>query len=116
MSGYHLAYYNGNPLYLRSHVMRFHVECSGFGYQAEFLTRLISEGATFKEIPLIAYDRERSAALSVKNLLSVTTRSSPSRFAVCGLSSSNEHCRATWLSSPAISDTPGLRTAGDVGA
>ena len=57
---------------LRSHVMRFHVECSGFGYQAEFLTRLISEGATFKEIPLIAYDREGSAAMSVKNLLSVT--------------------------------------------
>lgn len=71
-SGYRLAYYNGNPLYRRSHVMRFHVECSGFGYQAEFLTRLISEGATFKEIPLIAYDREGSAAMSVRNLLSVT--------------------------------------------
>lgn len=71
-SGYRLAYYNGNPLYLRSHVMRFHVECSGFGYQAEFLTRLISEGATFKEIPLIAYDREGSAAISLRNLLSVT--------------------------------------------
>ena len=71
-SGYRLAYYNGNPLYLRSHVMRFHVECSGFGYQAEFLTRLISEGATFKEIPLIAYDREGSTAMSVRNLLSVT--------------------------------------------
>jgi glycosyltransferase involved in cell wall biosynthesis len=71
-SGYRLAYYNGNPLYRRSHVMRFHVECSGFGYQAEFLTRLISEGATFKEIPLIAYDREGSAAISVRNLLSVT--------------------------------------------
>jgi hypothetical protein len=52
--------------------MRFHVECSGFGYQAEFLTRLISEGATFKEIPLIAYDREGSAAMSLRNLLSVT--------------------------------------------
>ena len=71
-SGYRLAYYNGNPLYRRSHVMRFHVECSGFGYQAEFLTRLISEGATFREIPLIAYDREGSAAMSLRNLLSVT--------------------------------------------
>jgi len=70
-SGNRLAYYNGNPLYLRAHVMRFHVECSGFGYQAEFLTRLISEGATYKEIPLVAYDREGSAAISVKNLLSV---------------------------------------------
>jgi hypothetical protein len=67
-----LAYYNGNALYLRAHVMRFHVECSGFGYQAEFLTRLISEGATYKELPLVAYDREGSTALNVKNLLSVT--------------------------------------------
>jgi glycosyltransferase involved in cell wall biosynthesis len=71
-SGNRLAYYNGNPLYLRAHVMRFHVECSGFGYQAEFLTRLISEGATYKEIPLVAYDREGSAAINIKNLLSVT--------------------------------------------
>ena len=71
-SGYRLAYYNGNPLYLRAHVMRFHVECSGFGYQAEFLTRLISEGATYKEIPLVAYDREGSAAINIKNILSVS--------------------------------------------
>jgi glycosyltransferase involved in cell wall biosynthesis len=70
-SGYRLAYYNGNPLYLRTHVMRFHVECTGFGYQAEFLTRLLSLGATYKEIPLVAYDREGSAAISIKSLLSV---------------------------------------------
>jgi glycosyltransferase involved in cell wall biosynthesis len=71
-SGYRVAYYNGNPLYLRAHVLRFHVECSGFGYQAEFLTRLISEGASYKEIPLVAYDREGSAAINIKNILSVT--------------------------------------------
>lgn len=70
-SGYRLPYYNGNPLYLRAHVMRYHVECTGFGYQAEFLTRLIYEGASFKVIPLIAYDREGSAAMSIRNLLSV---------------------------------------------
>ena len=51
-----------NPLYRRSHVMRFHVECSGFGYQAEFLTRLISEGATFKE-------RFRLSPMTAKALL-----------------------------------------------
>jgi glycosyltransferase involved in cell wall biosynthesis len=70
-SGYRLAYYNGNPLYLRAHVLRFHVECTGFGYQAEFLTRLISEGATVKAIPLVSYDREGSTAINIKNLLSV---------------------------------------------
>jgi hypothetical protein len=52
--------------------VRFHVECTGFGYQAEFLTRLISQGATFKEIPLVAYHREGSTAINVKNFLSVT--------------------------------------------
>src|SRR5215472_11094283 len=71
-SGYRLAYYNGNPLYLRAHVLRFHVECTGFGYQAEFLTRLISEGATLTQIPLVSYDREGSTAINIKNLLSVT--------------------------------------------
>jgi glycosyltransferase involved in cell wall biosynthesis len=70
-SGYRLRYYNGNPLYLRFHVMRFHVECSGFGYQAEFLTRLIYQGATIKVLPVIAIDREGSAAITVRNLLSV---------------------------------------------
>jgi glycosyltransferase involved in cell wall biosynthesis len=70
-SGYRLAYYNGNPLYLRAHVIRFHVECSGFGYQAEFLTRLISEGATYRELRLVADDREGSTAINIKNLLSV---------------------------------------------
>jgi hypothetical protein len=38
--------------------MRFRVECTGLRYQAEFLKRLISEGATCKEIPLISHDRE----------------------------------------------------------
>jgi glycosyltransferase involved in cell wall biosynthesis len=71
-SGFRLAYYNGNPLYWRAHVVRFHVECTGFGYQAEFLTRLISQGASFKEIPLIAYHREGSSAINIRNLLSVT--------------------------------------------
>ncbi len=70
-SGYRIRYYNGCPLYRREHVLRFHVETTGFGYQAEFLTRLIYEGMTYKEIPLIAYDREGSASINLKNLLSV---------------------------------------------
>ena len=70
-SGYRLSYYNGNPLYLRVHVMRYHVECTGFGYQAELLTRLIYAGASFKEIPLVADDREGSTAINIRNLLSV---------------------------------------------
>lgn len=70
-SGYRLRYYNGCPLYRRYHVIRYHVETTGFGYQAEFLTRLISEGMSYKEIPLVAYDREGSTSITLKNLLSV---------------------------------------------
>jgi glycosyltransferase involved in cell wall biosynthesis len=70
-SGYRIRYYNGCPLYRRQHVLRLHVETTGFGYQAEFLTRLIYEGMTYREIPLIAYDRKGSASINLKNLLSV---------------------------------------------
>jgi glycosyltransferase involved in cell wall biosynthesis len=69
-SGYNLAYYNGNPLYRRAHVMRYHVESTGFGYQAEFLTRLMYEGASYKVMQVVAYDREGSTALNLKNVLS----------------------------------------------
>lgn len=70
-SGYRLHYYNGCPIYRRQDVLRYHVETSGFGYQAEFLTRLIYEGRSYVEIPLVAYDREGSASLTFRNLLSV---------------------------------------------
>ena len=51
--------------------MRYHVESTGFGYQAEFLTRLLYEGMTYKQVPLVAYDREGSTSINIKNLLSV---------------------------------------------
>lgn len=70
-SGYRIRYYNGCPIYRRKDVMRYHVESTGFGYQAEFLTRLIYEGRSYKEVPLIAYDRESSTSINIKNLLSV---------------------------------------------
>jgi glycosyltransferase involved in cell wall biosynthesis len=71
VSGYRLKYYNGCPIYRRHDVLRYHVESSGFGYQAEFLTRLIYERRSYREIPLIAYDTEGSTSINIKNLLSV---------------------------------------------
>ena len=70
-SGYSLRYYNGCPLYKRYDVMRFHVEATGFGYQAEFLTRLLHENKSYLEIPLISVDREGSGSLNLRNFLSV---------------------------------------------
>jgi glycosyltransferase involved in cell wall biosynthesis len=70
-SGYRLRYYNGCPIYRRYDVMRFHLETTGFGYQAEFLTRLLHEGKSYVEIPLISIDREGSGSLNFRNFVSV---------------------------------------------
>ena len=71
-SGYRLRYYNGCPVYRRFDVVRFHVEATGFGYQAEFLTRLMHERKSILEVPLVSIDREGSGALTLRNGLSVT--------------------------------------------
>jgi glycosyltransferase involved in cell wall biosynthesis len=70
-SGYCLRYYNGCPIYRRYDVLRFHVETTGFGYQAEFLTRLLHEGRSTIEVPLVSMDREGSGSLNLRNALSV---------------------------------------------
>jgi glycosyltransferase involved in cell wall biosynthesis len=70
-SGYRLRYYNGCPIYARFDLIRFHVETTGFGYQAEFLTRLIHEGRSLVEVPLVSIDREGSGSINLRNGLSV---------------------------------------------
>jgi glycosyltransferase involved in cell wall biosynthesis len=71
-SGNRLRYYNGCPIYRRYDVIRFHVETTGFGYQAEFLTRLLHEAKTYLEVPLVSIDREGSGSLNLRNFISVT--------------------------------------------
>ncbi len=66
-----LRYYNGCPLYIRYDVLRWHVEATGFGYQAEFLTRLLHEGKSYVEVPLVARDRDGSGSVNLRNFLSV---------------------------------------------
>lgn len=70
-SGQKIHYYNGLPLYRRRDVMRFHVEATGLGYQAEFLLRLLQENRSFIQIPLTVSDREGSSALNLRNFISV---------------------------------------------
>ena len=70
-SGYSLKYYNGCPIYRRYDVMRFHVEATGFGYQAEFLTRLLHEGKSYIEVSVVAIDREGSGSINLRNFISV---------------------------------------------
>lgn len=71
LSGNSLEYYNGFAAFRRWQVMRFAVESTGFGFQAELITRLIGEGATFVEIPLTTTAQPGSKALRLRNFVSV---------------------------------------------
>ena len=74
-SGYKIKYYNGLAVHFRYNVMRWGPYSFGFGFQAELITRLLDEGATFIEIPVAVTthrvkDRSNSA-LNLRNFLSV---------------------------------------------
>lgn len=73
ISGYRLSYYNGCALYHRYHVMRWAPYNYGFGFQADLITRLLDEGASFVEVPVSGFhltkDRGQSA-ITFRNLVS----------------------------------------------
>ncbi len=73
LSGYKIGYYNGCAVHLRYNVLRWHPSSYGFGFQADIITRLLDEGASYKQIPSCSTDRKGSAssALTVRNTLSV---------------------------------------------
>jgi len=74
LSGYHIRYYNGLAVTLRYNVMRWGPYSFGFGFQAEMVTRLLDEGASYIEVPVMATHQEkagRNSALNWKNFLSV---------------------------------------------
>jgi glycosyltransferase involved in cell wall biosynthesis len=66
-SGRRLRYYNGNPLFRRDHVMRWHPYSFGFGFQADLITRLLDEDATYVEVPIVAIRREKGGPASYMN-------------------------------------------------
>lgn len=52
LSGYRIRYYNGCAIYRRFHVMRWAPYNYGFGFQADLITMLLDEGATFVQVPV----------------------------------------------------------------
>lgn len=52
LSGYSVNYYNGCAIYRRFHVMRWAPYNYGFGFQADLITMLLDEGATFIQVPV----------------------------------------------------------------
>jgi glycosyltransferase involved in cell wall biosynthesis len=73
ISGYRLQYYNGLAVHLRENVIRCRTNSGGFGFQADILTQLLDEGATYIEVPVHAQERQKgqSKVLTLKNLMSV---------------------------------------------
>jgi glycosyltransferase involved in cell wall biosynthesis len=73
LSGYNLKYYNGLAIHLRYNVLRWHPSSYGFGFQADMITRLLDEGASYIQVPSSSVDRKgsSSSALSMRNILSV---------------------------------------------
>jgi len=74
LSGYRIRYYNGCAVHLRYNVMRWGPYSLGFGFQAELITRLLDEGASYLEIPIHANHTEKSgqnSAINFGNFLSV---------------------------------------------
>jgi glycosyltransferase involved in cell wall biosynthesis len=73
VSGYKMVYYNGLVVHLRYNVMRYHPSSYGFGFQADILTRILDQGASYVEVASSSVERKgaKTSALSVRNLLSV---------------------------------------------
>jgi glycosyltransferase involved in cell wall biosynthesis len=73
LSGYKIRYYNGLSIHLRQNVLRYHSSSFGFGFQADLITRLLDEGASYMQVPTYSVDRREgfSSALRMRNVLSV---------------------------------------------
>ena len=75
ISGYRMRYYNGSPVYVRKHVLRWHPSCYGFGYSADMVTRLLDyEGVSYMQVATWSEEKKGkgSTSMSLRNLLSVT--------------------------------------------
>ena len=73
ISGYRLNYYNGCALYRRYHVMRWAPYNYGFGFQADLITRLLDEGASYVEVSVSGFHltKERGqSAITLRNFVS----------------------------------------------
>lgn len=72
-SGNSIHYYNGSAVHLRYNVLRWHSYAYGFGFQADFITRLLDLGASYVEVPVKARHTEKGKGASpfhIRNFVS----------------------------------------------
>ncbi len=74
ISGHHIKYFNGSAIHLRDNILRWCPRYGGHGYHAEFLTFLLTKGASIIQIPVdsIEYPNRNSKAFTLKNLILIT--------------------------------------------
>lgn len=74
ITGNKVKYYNGLPVFLREHVLRWHSRTNGYGYQAELVTNLLSAGYSYYEVGVIPITRQagESKAFTFRNFLSIS--------------------------------------------
>lgn len=72
-SGYSLNYYNGSPVFLRYHAMRWTPNNRGFtGFMADTVTHLLDEGATYLQVKVAAahVTKRGNSPLTLMNIAS----------------------------------------------
>jgi glycosyltransferase involved in cell wall biosynthesis len=72
LGGYSIKYYNGCAMYRRFHVMRWAPYNYGFGFQADLITMLLDEGASYREIAVSGthFVKEGGSPLNLRNFVS----------------------------------------------
>ena len=77
LSGYRIIrYYNGMAIHIRHNVMRWAPRYYGFGFQADLISCLLDQGATYCQVPIygVTHTKKEGNAtnvLSLRNFLSV---------------------------------------------
>lgn len=74
LSGHNIKYYNGSSIYNKKDIINHGMDIKGFSYSAELIIRLLDQGKSYIEIPVIFNDRKhgKSSAISLKNFLTVS--------------------------------------------
>jgi len=70
IGGYRVRYYNAMAVHRRENVVRYGRAGPRMAFQADLITRLLDQGATYVEVPVTGREREtgKSTAVSFRNL------------------------------------------------
>lgn len=73
LGGLDIYYYNGSSVYLRADVVHYGKQLGGYGYSAEMIVRLVDDGRSYVEVPVVYTDRKegKASALRLPHLVQV---------------------------------------------